>query len=128
VARVLNPADPADAAHARYARFFRRGNGLVSFVPERQELAALAAMIDGLRRFRIGASWGGTESLVALADLSSARSASTSPVPSYVVRLHFGVEPIEPLLQDLAAGLERLRTAARAAAAPQPERAVPPLE
>jgi cystathionine beta-lyase len=128
VACVLNPADPADAAHARYTRFFHRGNGLVSFVPERQDLAALASMIDGLRHFRIGASWGGTESLVALADLSSARSASSRPVPSYVVRLHFGIEPIEPLLQDLEAGLERLRAAPPTPAAPQPKRVVSSLE
>lgn len=111
VARVLNPADPDDAAHARFGRYFGRGNGLVSFVPERQELGALAAMIDGLRHFRIGASWGGTESLVALADLSTARSAPQRAVPMYVVRLHFGVEAVEPLLQDLDAALARLRAA-----------------
>lgn len=120
VARVMNPADPEDGGHARFARYFSRGNGLVSFVPERQDLGALAAMIDGLQRFRIGASWGGTESLVALADLSTARSAPQRAVPMYVVRLHFGVEPVEPLLQDLAAGLARLRAAPASPASAAP--------
>lgn len=116
VVRVLNPADPADSGHDRFRRFFSRGNGLVSFVPERQDLGSLAAMIDGLEHFRIGASWGGTESLVALADLSMARSAASRGGPALVVRLHFGVEPVEPLLQDLAAGLQRLRAAPAASA------------
>lgn len=118
VATVLNPADPADASHVRFLRYFRRGNGLVSFVPQRQDLEALAAMIDGLQHFRIGASWGGTESLVALADLSTARSAPQRSTPMYVVRLHFGLEPIEALLQDLDAALARLRDAPLPAASP----------
>lgn len=111
VAEVLHPADPRDRHHERFARWFTRGNGLVSFVPERQELAALAAMIDGFEHFRIGASWGGTESLVALTDLSAARTVQACPAPHYLVRLHIGLEPFEPLLDDLSSGLQRLRRA-----------------
>ena len=106
---VLNPADPDDSGHARFERFFRRGNGLVSFVPQRQDLAALAAMIDGLAHFRIGASWGGTESLVALADLSAARTVPARTAGGFVVRLHIGLEPFDALLEDLRLGLDRLR-------------------
>ena len=106
---VLNPADPDDGGYARFQRFFLRGNGLVSLVPRRQDLPALAAMIDGLAHFRIGASWGGTESLVALADLSAARSVRARAAGSFVVRLHIGLEPFDTLLEDLRLGLERLR-------------------
>lgn len=109
VQTVLNPADPSDAGYARFQRFFSRGNGLVSFVPERQDLDALAAMIDGLAHFRIGASWGGTESLVALADLSAARTVRARAAGSFVVRLHIGLEPFDALREDLRRGLERLR-------------------
>ena len=110
IAAVLNPADPGDSGHARFQRFFKRGNGLVSFVPERQDLPALAAMIDGLAHFRIGASWGGTESLVALADLSAARSVRARKSGNFVVRLHVGLEPFDALLEDLRLGLDRLRS------------------
>lgn len=111
VAAVLNPADPQDAGHERFRRFFRRGNGLLSLVPQRQDLGALAAMIDGMTHFRIGASWGGTESLVALADLSGVRSAPSGATPNYVVRLHLGLEPYEVLQQDVDAALQRMRRA-----------------
>lgn len=109
IAAVLNPADPEDSGHARFQLYFARGNGLVSFVPQRHDLPALAAMIDGLEHFRIGASWGGTESLVALADLSSSRSVRARAAGSFVVRLHIGLEPFDALLEDLALGLDRLR-------------------
>ena len=66
----MNPADPLTANIAGFQQYFRRGNGLVGFVPRCQDLDRIASMIDGLQHFRIGASWGGTESLVAIADLS----------------------------------------------------------
>lgn len=110
VARVLNPADPQDPAFERFGRYFRRGNGLVSFIPARQDLPALASFIDHLEHFRIGASWGGTDSLVALADLSAARSLRPPGSGGYVIRLHVGLEPLAPLLADLARGLDRLRS------------------
>ena len=65
-------------------------------------------MIDGLAHFRIGASWGGTESLVALADLSAARSVRARKSGNFVVRLHVGLEPFDALLEDLQLGLDRL--------------------
>jgi len=109
ITAVLNPADPSDIGYARFQRFFTRGNGLVSFVPQRQDLPALAAMIDGFAHFRIGASWGGTESLVALADLSAARSVRARAAGAFVVRLHVGLEPFDALIEDLRLGLQRLR-------------------
>jgi cystathionine beta-lyase len=72
--------------------------------------AALAAMIDGFAHFQIGASWGGTESLVALADLSAARSVRARTAGEFVVRLHVGLEPFDALIEDLRLGLQRMRT------------------
>ncbi len=108
VAQVLNPADPDDAGFGRFQRYFRRGNGLVSFVPTRQDVGALAAMLDGMAHFQIGASWGGTESLIAIADLSTTRSVGLGLAGAWVVRLHVGLEPIQLLLDDVALGLGRL--------------------
>ena len=65
-------------------------------------------MLDGLQHFRIGASWGGTSSLVALLDLSGQRTVESWGAGSYILRLHMGLEPIELLYEDLEAGFARL--------------------
>jgi cysteine-S-conjugate beta-lyase len=110
VEQVMNPADPEDAAHARFCASFSRGNGLLSFIPKVQDPQALAAMIDGMCCFRIGASWGGTESLVALADLSAARTVRARRAGQFIVRLHLGLEDFAALKADVAGALERLQT------------------
>ena len=105
---VMNPSDPQDASHDRFKRYFNSSNGLVSIVTNRQDLGGVASMIDGMHRFRIGASWGGIESLVAISELSGLRTASHHGTPQYVVRLHLGLEPYEDLQADVEAALQRL--------------------
>ena len=108
VLAVLNPAAARDACHSRFVRYFTGGNGLVSVIPKNQDLNAISAMLDGFRHFRIGASWGGTTSLVALSDLSGVRSIEPRPHGSYILRLHIGLEPLQPLYDELEAGFARL--------------------
>ena len=108
VLAVLNPAAEKDAFHSRYFRYFSGGNGLISVILKDQNLHAISAMLDGFRHFRIGASWGGTTSLVALSDLSGVRSVEPRPQGNYVLRLHMGLEPEEALYDDLEAGFARL--------------------
>jgi cystathionine beta-lyase len=108
VARVINPALPGDTQHARFQRYFSSGNGLLSVVLKETRLPAVSAMLDGYQRFRIGGSYGGTHSLVAIADLGAARTAGPQPGIGLLVRYHIGLEPLEPLMDDLRAGFERL--------------------
>lgn len=108
VAHVLNPALPGDVQHARFERYFRSGNGLLSVLLGDAQLPAVSGMIDGYEHFRIGGSYGGTHSLVALADLSGVRTVGPPPGSGLIVRYHIGLEPLEPLLDDLRAGLTRL--------------------
>ena len=110
VKTVLNPADPDDAFFSRFDRYFASGNGLVSLILHDQNLDSISAMLDGLRYFRIGNSWGGTTSLVALGDLSSVRTAEPWPQGRYILRLHMGLEPVEQLYDDLEEGFARLTT------------------
>lgn len=112
VARVFNPALPGDTQHARYRKYFSSGNGLFSVLLREARLPALSAMLDGYRHFRIGASYGGTHSLVAIANLDAARTAGSSPPRGYVLRYHVGLEPLDTLLDDLRAGFERFDAAA----------------
>lgn len=108
VSMVLNPADHDDSQHARFCRYFSGGNGLVSLYLRAASLNAIGAMLDGFGHFRIGASWGGTTSLVALCDLSGLRAVEPCAPGNYILRLHMGLEPVGPLYEDLEQGFARL--------------------
>jgi cystathionine beta-lyase len=108
VARVLNPAAPTDPYHSRFGRYFSSGNGLLSVVMQEASLRALSAMLDNFQHFRLGASWGGTHSLVSITDLAPVRTAAPWPNDGYVLRFHIGLEPLDALFDDLRAGLDRL--------------------
>ncbi|MEO8120846.1 MAG: PLP-dependent transferase, partial [Rhodoferax sp.] len=108
VLQVRNPALPGDEYHSRFRKYFNSGNGLISVLLKESRLERLSAMLDGYRHFRIGASWGGTHSLVALADLRPARTVAPLNHDAFIVRFHIGLEPIAALFEDLKQGLERL--------------------
>ncbi len=108
VKRVLYPALPEDPGHALWKRDFLGASGLFAIVLHATEEAAVARMVDGLRLFAIGSSWGGYESLVSTADVGALRSAVPWTEPGYLLRLHIGLEDPDELIADLEAGLERL--------------------
>lgn len=108
VKEVINAADPDDIRHARFSRYFSGGNGLISLILKTNNLVAISAMLDGFQHFKIGASWGGTASLVGLCDLSIVRTVEPQMPGTYIVRLHIGLEHRELLYADLEAGFIRL--------------------
>ncbi|HLI19903.1 MAG TPA: cystathionine beta-lyase, partial [Stellaceae bacterium] len=65
VERVMYPALPGDPGHALWQRDFTGASGLfgVALQPGTSH-KAIAAMLDGLELYGMGASWGGFESLV----------------------------------------------------------------
>ncbi|NJC32789.1 cystathionine beta-lyase [Sphingomonas jejuensis] len=111
VARVLHPALPSCPGHDVWARDFRGASGLFSFVLRGGDDAARTAMLDGLRLFGLGYSWGGYESLAIPADPERMRSAVPWAAEGPLVRLHIGLEDPDDLIADLAAGLERFTAA-----------------
>jgi cystathionine beta-lyase len=68
-------------------------------------------MIDGLELYGIGASWGGFESLIVPFNPLEARTATHWPHPGPCFRIHAGLENVDDLIADLAAGFKRLRAA-----------------
>ena len=72
--------------------------GLFSIVLEPCPKPALAAMIEGLELFGIGASWGGYESLVLPFDAAKTRSATAWQPEGPTVRLHIGLEDVSDLI------------------------------
>jgi cysteine-S-conjugate beta-lyase len=72
---------------------------------------ALAAMLDGMDIFGMGASWGGYESLMIPAHPDNYRTAVPWPKNKHILRVHIGLEDVEDLKTDLAEGFDRLNRA-----------------
>lgn len=107
VARVLHPALPGCPGHEAFVRDFRGASGLFSFVLDGGSDKARAALIDGLKHFGIGYSWGGFESLAIPVDPQRYRSATRWEAEGPMVRLQIGLEDADDLIADLEAGLAR---------------------
>ena len=103
VKRVFHPALPGHLGHALWRRDFTGSNGLLSFELSSLEPAYLERFIDGLQLFGLGASWGGYESLVTVADTQDRDSAADRSL-NPVVRLHIGLEDVAALIEDLQRG------------------------
>ncbi len=114
VVRVLHPARPGDPGHALWRRDFTGASGLFSVLLKPAPRTALAAMLDHMRLFGMGYSWGGFESLIIPAKPQDIRSVTSWEEPGPLLRLHAGLEDASDLIADLRAGLDRY-TAAKAA-------------
>ena len=116
VKRVLHPGLTNDPGHVIWKRDFTGASGLFGFVlNEGYSRAALAAMLDGLELYGMGASWGGYESLIIPANPRDFRTATTWDEPGQLLRVHAGLEDLDDLIADLGAGLDRLSAVAAAA-------------
>ncbi|WP_347303159.1 cystathionine beta-lyase [Croceibacterium sp. TMG7-5b_MA50] len=108
VAQVLCPMLPGATGHDLWRRDFTGGCGLFSFVLRGRDVAARTRLIDALRLFGIGFSWGGYESLAIPLDPQRIRTASAWPKPGWDaadrlgVRLAIGLEDPADLIADLA--------------------------
>jgi cystathionine beta-lyase len=111
VARVLHPALPGDPGHAIWKRDFKGASSLFGVLLRTESDVAVAAMVDHLRLFKIGASFGGFESLIVPA--RPERTARPWREPGFLLRLHVGLEAVEDLIADLEEGFARLGAALR---------------
>lgn len=111
VSRVLYPALESDPGHALWRRDFLGASGLFAVVLNPASDTAVAAMLDGLRLFGMGYSWGGYESLVVPFDARPYRTATRWAPEGPALRLHIGLEDPADLIADLDAGFARLAAA-----------------
>ncbi|MEO1329886.1 MAG: cystathionine beta-lyase [Pseudomonadota bacterium] len=117
VLEVMHPGRPGDPGHALWRRDFLGASGLFGFVlaAEAATDAKLAALVDNLDLFGLGASWAGFMSLMIPADPRSNRAATPWPRPGrpngQAMRVSIGLEDPGDLIDDLRAGFERLRNA-----------------
>jgi cysteine-S-conjugate beta-lyase len=115
IARVLHPGLPDHPGHGLWRRDFTGSSSLFAILLRTESREAVAAFLEGLTLFKIGASFGGFESLILPANLKETRTVRPWSEPGTLVRLHIGLEAPEDLIADLDAGLRRLSTASTAA-------------
>jgi len=110
VQRLLHPALPSDPGHALWRRDFTGCSGLFGVLLKPYSHEAVTAMVEGLRLFRMGWSWGGFESLIVPGFHLPKRSVGRWQ-DGVLLRIHAGLEDVDDLKADLAEGFERLRKA-----------------
>ncbi|MTD38512.1 cystathionine beta-lyase [Erwinia sp. CPCC 100877] len=112
VARVNHPALPQSPGHAFWKRDFQGCSGLFSFVlKKRLDDTAMAQFLDHFRHFSMAYSWGGFESLILAnqpEELAAIRPGGQPGFSGTLIRLHIGLENVEDLIADLAAGFARI--------------------
>lgn len=114
VASVLCPMLEGAPGHEIWKRDFTGGCGLFAFVLKGRDEATRARLIDALRLFGIGYSWGGFESLALPVDPGTCRTVRSWPprgeMPQldegdrFAVRLSIGLEDPADLIADLEQG------------------------
>jgi len=109
VARVFHPGLESFPGHALWKRDFTGSCGLFSVELVESDPDSVRALIDGLRHFKIGFSWGGYESLILPMHPEKSRQVAKWTGKGALLRLHVGLETLSDLQADLAEGLERLR-------------------
>ena len=108
VFRVLHPALPGCPGHDLWRRDYLGSSSLFGFTLKDKSRSAVAAMLDGMELFGMGASWGGFESLLIPSYPKPLRSATHWPDDEFLLRIHIGLEHTEDLIADLEAGFERV--------------------
>jgi cystathionine beta-lyase len=106
VARVLHPALPGHPGHEVWTRDFLGSGSLFGVLLRTDSIEAVSRMVDGFRLFKIGASFGGYESLVALP--APERTVRPWKEPGLLLRFHVGLEAVDDLIADLEDGFARL--------------------
>ncbi|MBN8531126.1 MAG: PLP-dependent transferase, partial [Alphaproteobacteria bacterium] len=109
VVRMLHPAFASCPGHELWKRDFTGSSSLFSFLMKPVPRPALAAMVEGMRIFRMGFSWGGYESLMLPVDKTLTRTAVPWAQEGVLVRIHAGLEDAGDLIADLDAGFARIK-------------------
>lgn len=97
-----------DAAERTLAdRQLRGYSGLFSFELARGDFETVRRVLNALRTFRIGVSWGGYESLAISPERGhNATQLEAQGIPRGLIRLSVGLEGAELLIDDLTSALE----------------------
>jgi len=105
VEKVLFPPLENDTGHQIWKNQFAGNGCLFSFILRPAETSAISRFFNALKHFPIGASWGGTHSLIAYYPASQQQARSFTPTKEAVIRLSIGLEDPDVLIADLQQAL-----------------------
>jgi cystathionine beta-lyase len=111
VLEVLHPGLESHPGHAIWKRDFTGASGLFSIVLKPASQKAVDALLDTVKLFGMGYSWGGFESLVIPFDCATYRSATPWAPGGPALRLHIGLESVDDLKADLSRGFAAFHAA-----------------
>jgi cystathionine beta-lyase len=112
VARILHPTMPDHPGHAVWKRDFAGAAGVFAIVLRPEFAPFQADALRRLRLFKLGASWGGVHSLIAVNDPRKGRASLDWLPGGPVWRLSIGLETVGDLLADLERAFDHLAEAA----------------
>ena len=98
---VLHPTLASNPGHTLWKRDFSGGSGVFSIVIPDDKLSAVIAAIDCAKTFSIGASWGGTHSLLAPMSVATDRTFPWPGNTNMILRISIGLEDPDDLWRDL---------------------------
>ncbi len=104
VTRVLYPALPSHPGYQTWKRDFQGATGVFSLVLKPRPKENLAHMLDNMKIFKMGFSWGGVNSLIIP---SKPERITKALYEGYLVRLSIGLEDVDDLKKDLEEGFKR---------------------
>jgi cystathionine beta-lyase len=111
VLRVLHPALESDPGHTIWKRDFTGASGLFSIVLKPAPQQAVDALLNAVKLFGMGYSWGGFESLIIPFDCAPYRTATRWAPGGPALRLHIGLENVDDLKCDLERGFAAFNAA-----------------
>ncbi|KUM26290.1 cystathionine beta-lyase [Mesorhizobium loti] len=106
VAQILHPSVATHPGHAVWKRDFTGSAGVFSLVLRPDLAETQSEVLRHFRLFRLGASWGGVHSLIAVSDPRKGRTGLGWLRPGPVWRLSIGLEALDDLLADLSQAFE----------------------
>ena len=107
VGQVLYPALGGSPDHDLWRRDFSGAAGLFSFVLDGWDAARKDRLLDALKLFGLGFSWGGFESLAVDCDAQFSVRMTRPQFAGPLIRLSVGLEDPGDLIADLEQALER---------------------
>ncbi len=101
VFKVLHPALPKNDNYELWNKYFTGSTGLFSFILKEKSKNKVYKMIDKLKLFKLGFSWGGYESLILPVFPKKERKIAKWNEKGVLLRIHVGLEDIDDLIEDL---------------------------
>ncbi len=109
VKRLLHPAFASCPGHENWKKYYKGSSGTFAVILHETKHEKIAAMLDGMKLFRLGFSWGGFESLLFPEQPHPIRTAEKWTEPGFSLRIHAGLEDPDDIIEDLENGLKKLK-------------------